>query len=116
MWTRAVTPRGVAIDIGSPASDPLGRAGVTGKIDRYFWQRFGAAMLFSVLDAGGQIAGRAVSHQGSTVFRHPGDPTSQILQDTPNIRPIVTVHQRTEPAIHDATKFTLSNVLGLGSK
>ncbi|MDX3911878.1 MAG: TrbI/VirB10 family protein, partial [Sphingobium sp.] len=50
MWTRAVTPRGVAIDIASPASDPLGRGGITGKIDRFFWQRFGAAMLFSVLD------------------------------------------------------------------
>src|SRR3546814_8098262 len=105
MWTRAVTQRGVAIDIGSPASDPLGRAGVTGKIDRFFWQRFGAAMLFSVLDAGGQIAGQAVSPQGSTVFRTPGDSTSQILQDTQNIRPIVRVNQGTELAINDATDF-----------
>src|SRR3546814_3924323 len=72
---------------------------VTGKIDRFFWQRFGAAMLFSVLDAGGQIAGQAVSPQGSTVFRTPGDSTSQILQDTQNIRPIVRVNQGTELAI-----------------
>jgi type IV secretion system protein VirB10 len=116
MWTRAVTPRGVAIDIGSPASDPLGRAGITGKIDRFFWQRFGAAMLFSVLDAGGQIAGQAVSPQGSTVFRTPGDTTSQILQDTQNIRPIVRVNQGTELAITVAKDFDFSQVYGLALK
>jgi type IV secretion system protein VirB10 len=116
MWTRAVTPRGVAIDIGSPASDPLGRAGITGKIDRFFWQRFGAAMLFSVLDAGGQIAGQAVSPQGSTVFRTPGDTTSQILQDTQQIRPIVRVNQGTELAITVAKDFDFSQVYGLGLK
>ncbi|MBB4087992.1 type IV secretion system protein VirB10 [Sphingomonas carotinifaciens] len=116
MWTRAVTPRGVAIDIGSPASDPLGRAGVTGKIDRFFWQRFGAAMLFSVLDAAGQIAGQAVSPQGSTVFRTPGDTTSQILNDTQQIRPIVRVNQGTEMAITVAKDFDFSQVYGLGLK
>ena len=116
MWTRAVTPRGVAIDIGSPASDPLGRAGVTGRIDRFFWQRFGAAMLFSVLDAGGQIAGQAVSPQGSTVFRTPGDTTSQILNDTQQIRPIVRVNQGTEMAITVAKDFDFSQVYGLGLK
>ena len=116
MWTRAVTPRGVAIDIGSPASDTLGRAGVTGKIDRFFWQRFGAAMLFSVLDAGGQIAGQAVSPAGSTVFRTPGDTTSQVLQDTQQIRPIVRVNQGTELAITVAKDFDFSQVYGLALK
>ncbi|WP_242443669.1 type IV secretion system protein VirB10 [Sphingobium sp. LB126] len=114
MWTRAVTPRGVAIDIASPASDPLGRGGITGKIDRFFWQRFGAAMLFSVLDAGGQIAGQAVSPEGSTVFRTPGDTTSQVLQDTQQIRPIVRVNQGTELAITVAKDFDFAQVYGLG--
>lgn len=116
MWTRAVTPRGVAIDIASPASDPLGRAGITGKIDRFFWQRFGAALLFSVLDAGGQIAGQAVSPAGSTVFRTPGDTTSSVLQDTQSIRPIVRVNQGTEMAITVAKDFDFSQVYGLGLK
>lgn len=114
MWTRAVTPRGVAINIASPASDPLGRGGITGKIDRFFWQRFGAAMLFSVLDAGGQIAGQAVSPEGSTVFRTPGDTTSQVLQDTQQIRPIVRVNQGTELAITVAKDFDFAQVYGLG--
>ena len=114
MWTRAVTPRGVAIDIASPASDSLGRAGVTGKIDWFFWQRFGAALLFSVLDTGGQIAGQAVSPAGSTVFRTPGDTTSSVLQDTQTIRPVVRVNQGSELAITVAKDFDFSQVYGLG--
>lgn len=114
MWTRAVTPRGVAIDIGSPASDSLGRAGITGKIDRFFWQRFGAALLFSVLDTGGQIAGQAVAPNGSTVFNTPGQTTSQVLQDTQQVRPIVRVNQGTELAITVSKDFDFSQVYGLG--
>lgn len=116
MWTRAVTPRGIAIDIGSPASDSLGRAGITGKIDRFFWQRFGAALLFSVLDAGGQIAGQSVGSQGSTVFQTPGNTTSQVLQDTQQIRPIVRINQGAEMAITVAKDFDFSKIYGLDFK
>lgn len=114
MWTRAVTPRGIAIDIGSPASDSLGRAGITGKIDRFFWQRFGAALLFSVLDTGGQIASQSVAPDGSTVFSTPGQTTSQVLQDTQQIRPIVRINQGSELAITVAKDFDFSSVYGLG--
>src|SRR3546814_13753790 len=43
MWTRAVTPRGVAIDIGQPSSAPPGRAGVTGTIAWFLWPRVGGS-------------------------------------------------------------------------
>src|SRR3546814_6516587 len=62
------------------------------------------------------IACQAVSPQGSTVFRTPGDSTSQILQDTQNIRPIVRVNQGTELAITVAKDFDFSQVYGLGLK
>jgi type IV secretion system protein VirB10 len=113
MWTRAVTPRGVAIDIGSPASDSLGRAGITGKIDRFFWQRFGAALLFSVLDTAGQVASQSVAQEGSTVFNTPGQTTSQVLQDTQQIRPIVRINQGSELAITVAKDFDFATVYGL---
>lgn len=116
MWTRAVTPRGVAIDIGSPASDSVGRAGITGKIKRFFWQRFGAALLFSVLDTGGQVAASSLSPDGANITRVPGDSTSTILQDTQQIRPIVRVNQGAEMAITVAKDFDFSQVYGLNLK
>lgn len=55
-WTRLIRPDGVTIALDSPASDPLGRAGVKGKVDSKFFQRFGGALLQSVLDIGVGIA------------------------------------------------------------
>ncbi|MDE8420557.1 type IV secretion protein, partial [Klebsiella pneumoniae] len=45
LWTRALTPRGVAIDLGSPAADSLGRAGLPGGVDTQFWARFGVGLV-----------------------------------------------------------------------
>lgn len=52
IWTRVIRPDGVSIQIGSPGTDDLGRAGVTGEVDRHFFQRFGGSILLSVLNAG----------------------------------------------------------------
>lgn len=57
-WTRLLRPDGVTIALDSPASDPLGRAGVRGKVDGKFFQRFGGAILQSVLDIGVGVATR----------------------------------------------------------
>ncbi len=57
-WTRLIRPDGVTIALDSPASDPLGRAGVKGKVDGKFFQRFGGALLQSVLDVGVGVATR----------------------------------------------------------
>jgi len=52
IWTRVLRPDGVSIQIGSPATDPLGRAGLSGTVDTHFLERFGGAILLSVVNAG----------------------------------------------------------------
>jgi len=52
VWSRIITPSGVSIDVGSPATDPLGRGGLPGTADTHFFQRFGSAILLSVVSAG----------------------------------------------------------------
>ncbi|WP_232307606.1 type IV secretion system protein VirB10 [Sphingobium chungbukense] len=116
MWSRAVTPRGVSIDIASPASDSLGRAGVGGKVDRFFWDRFGSALLFSVLEDGAYVASTAVGRAGNNVTRVPSDSASTILQDTQQIKPVLRVAQGTDLAITVAQDFDFSQVYGLGLK
>ncbi len=52
IWTRIIRPDGVSIQIASSGTDPLGRAGLAGKVDTHFFQRFSGAILLSVIDAG----------------------------------------------------------------
>lgn len=49
IWSRVVTPLGVAIRLNSPGTDVLGRAGVDGYVDNRYFERFGTALLVSIL-------------------------------------------------------------------
>lgn len=66
VWERIISPTGVSIDIGSPATDRLGRGGLGGEVDRHFFQRFGAAILLTTLQAG--TTALASEGTGSTVI------------------------------------------------
>ncbi|THD67259.1 type IV secretion system protein VirB10 [Phenylobacterium sp.] len=57
VWSRIITPGGVSVDVGSPATDQLGRGGLAGKADTHFFERFGASILLSVISAGVNAAG-----------------------------------------------------------
>ncbi|WP_279606627.1 TrbI/VirB10 family protein [Sphingobium yanoikuyae] len=57
-WSRLIRPDGVAIRIGSPAADVLGGAGVRGKVNTHFFERFGNAVLQSALTIGVNVASR----------------------------------------------------------
>lgn len=60
-WEQLTRPDGVIINLDSPAADPLGRAGVQGKVDNHFLERFGSAIMQSILDIGVGIATREAS-------------------------------------------------------
>jgi type IV secretion system protein VirB10 len=62
IWSAVIRPDGASIQIASNGTDDLGRAGLTGEVDRKFLQRFGGAILTTVLQAG--VA--AVSQQPTT--------------------------------------------------
>jgi type IV secretion system protein VirB10 len=58
-WSRLIRPDGVTIALGSPATDPVGRGGIRAKVDTHFFERFGGALLQSVLDVGVNLASRS---------------------------------------------------------
>ncbi|MDB5713581.1 MAG: type secretion protein [Sphingomonadales bacterium] len=68
VWTRLIRPDGVSVALGSPAIDDLGRGGVAGKVNRHFLQRFGSAILLSVLTGGISAATASLNRNGPTVI------------------------------------------------
>lgn len=55
LWTRAVTPNFVSVQLNSPGTDPLGRAGTTGYVDNKWFERFAGAVFFSLFEDAKQI-------------------------------------------------------------
>lgn len=90
VWTRIIRPDGVSIQIASSGTDPLGRAGLAGSVNRHLLQRYGGAILLSVIDAG--IT--SLSSQPSTqiVFGSATGATGTAVQPS-NISPTIKVPQ-----------------------
>lgn len=56
IWSRARTPKGITVKLDSPGTDPVGRAGMDGEVETFFWSRYGAAVMFSLLQDAGAFA------------------------------------------------------------
>jgi type IV secretion system protein VirB10 len=89
LWSRIETPTGVIINLDSPGTGSLGEAGVGGVIDKHFWERFGSAILFSLIGDFGDWA----SNQGS------GDRNSIQLYNT---------SQGTQQAVTEILKYSMN--------
>lgn len=96
LWTEARTPTGVIVPLSSPGTDELGRSGLPGEVNRHFWDRFGAAMLISVIDGAVQAAAQSAARGGGAIVFNPStaqDALTEILKGTINIAPTVVKHQ-----------------------
>ncbi len=95
VWTRAETPQGVVISLDSPATDPLGRSGMDGEVDRHFWQRFGGALLLTTVDGVIQAGVAEASKSGSTTINTGNTESviSETLRGSINIPPTIRKNQ-----------------------
>ncbi|WP_395393944.1 TrbI/VirB10 family protein [Novosphingobium sp. BL-8A] len=92
IWSRLIRPDGVSVNLGSPAISFGGETGLAGKVNSHFFERFGSAMLLSVVGGlstiassgasvvvgGGQSAAAAAIQQSGTV-----GPTIRVRQGEP---------------------------------
>jgi len=62
-WPRLRTPTGINVELGSAGADSLGRAGLSGHVNRHFWSRFGHSTLLSLIGAGVSNVGEADGSQ-----------------------------------------------------
>jgi type IV secretion system protein VirB10 len=93
LWDEARTPAGVVLNLASPGTDALGRAGVPGTVDRHTAERFGAAFLLSLVDLG--VAAVAAHGQASGVVVYSAqesrDVATEVLRNTITIPPTIRV-------------------------
>jgi type IV secretion system protein VirB10 len=92
LWTEARTPMGVIVPLGSTGTDELGRSGLQGEVDRHFWDRFGAAILVTMIDGAVQAAVQSRNSSG-TVIVDPSasrDVMTEVLKSTIDIPPTIT--------------------------
>ncbi len=116
LWNRAKTPKGVIVTLASPATDALGRAGVDGYVDTHWWERFGSALLLSIVGdatsyANSQLQNSDVDAQNTTST---GQQAAAIaVEQSINIPPTLLKHQGELVSIFVARDLDFSGVYRL---
>jgi len=116
LWNRAKTPKGVIVALASPATDALGRAGVDGYVDTHWWERFGSALLLSIVGdatsyANSRLQDSDVEAQNTTSA---GQQAAAIaVEQSINIPPTLNKHQGEVVSIFVARDLDFSGVYRL---
>ena len=121
LWTRGETPQHVLIDVDSGTADHLGRPGIDGTVDNHFWDRFGGAILVSLIsDVGSFLSATQSSGSGnSTAINFPGTVNgaqsvmSEVLKSTINIPPTLTRNAGAAISIYVARDLDFRDVYTL---
>lgn len=116
LWSRAKTPKGVIITLASPAIDALGRTGVDGYVDTHWWERFGSALLLSIVGdatsyANSRLQDSDVDAQGTTSAGR--EAAAIAVEQSINIPPTLNKHQGELVSIFVARDLDFSSVYGL---
>jgi type IV secretion system protein VirB10 len=113
-WTRMLRADGVSVSLGSYGTDGLGRSGLAGDVENHYVERFGSAILLSVVGGvssfvaglnsegqtayaggGSYIQQQAQSQAQQTIAQTMSDLANQALKDSINIPPTIHVDQGT---------------------
>ena len=109
IWHRLTRPDAVIIDMGSPSADPLGRAGIGGKIDSHFFERYGGAILQSALDIGVAAASQSISNY-PLIVALPGSTQQAARPQQAQVQPTLKVEQGTSVSVFVARDLDFSTV------
>jgi len=87
VWTRVLRSDGVSVMLGSTGTDDIGRTGLTGEVDEHYIQRFGSAILLSIVGGGSQYVagmGQQASPYGGVISTYdPATGTTTTTQPNP---------------------------------
>ncbi len=102
IWSRLIRPDGIEVALSSGSTDPLGRAGMSGKVNHHFFKIFGNSLLLSIIGAGASTLGVSPTDQNNSIatYREQAaqafqNSASQVLQGSLNIPPTIKIAQGT---------------------
>lgn len=120
VWSRLETPEGVIINLDSPGTGSLGEAGLDGYIDTHFAERFGGAILVSLIgDLGTWASNRGSGDRNNNTVRFDStsnaakDAVTTVLEHTINIPPTLYRNQGGRVGIYVARDLDFSGVYDL---
>jgi type IV secretion system protein VirB10 len=120
LWTRVETPAGVVVELDSPGTGALGEAGLGGWADTHFWDRFGAAILLSIIQDGTAAAAARAAGPGqntsitlSNQAAAGKEVVARSLEPTINIPPTIYKNQGERVGIFVARDLDFRSVYGL---
>ncbi|WP_237173916.1 type IV secretion system protein VirB10 [Paracandidimonas lactea] len=117
-WNRLETPTGIIVDLASPGTGPLGEAGLDGHIDNHFWERFGNAILLSLVgDFGNWASNQGQSGSNNIRFDNTAEggqeAVAKILEKSLDIPPTLYKNQGERIGIMVARDLDFSHVYEL---
>jgi type IV secretion system protein VirB10 len=121
LWNRIKTPNGIVIELDSPGTDQLGGSGLPGHVDNHFWDRFGGALLLTLINSAAQglssYAGNLSSQAGLQQNFNGGggsgnaqNVATEALRNTINIPPTLYKNQGEQVGIYVARDLNFSSV------
>jgi len=120
VWSEIRTPKNIIININSGATDELGGTGIPGYVDNHFWERFGNAIMLSMITdstsaLSTQLAKRGTFNPNDTV-QAGSDIAQSILEKTINIPPTLYKNQGDLVGIFVARDIDFGDVYELKQK
>ncbi|WP_193067755.1 type IV secretion system protein VirB10 [Halomonas sp. 3D7M] len=99
-WNEIDTAGGIRVRLDSLATDSLGASGVDAFIDNHFWDRFGGAIMLSLIDDGLEVLANRLSDQNQQIGTNFSSSTNNVknmaeiaLEQSINIPPTGYVNQ-----------------------
>lgn len=106
IWTRLIRPDGVSVNLGSPAIAFGGETGLPGKVNSHFFERFGSAMLLSVVGGLSTLA----SGGANVVVGGGSSAAATAVQNGAQVGPTIRVRQGEPIRVFTAKDLDFSKV------
>jgi type IV secretion system protein VirB10 len=120
LWSRIETPRGIIINLDSPGTGTLGEGGVGGYVDTHFWERFGGAILLSLVDDFANAASQRMANSNnrnqfnfSSTTNSAQNMAAEALKNSINIPPTLYKNQGERVSIFVARDLDFRSVYEL---